>query len=57
MPDSAEGLTDWDRAYLAGLYNSEQNLRSSVANHGDIVASIRRAHGRLVEQAEADATP
>ena len=55
MPDSAEGLTDWDRTYLAGLYNSEQNLRSSVANHGDIVASIRRAHGRLVEQAEAEA--
>ncbi len=55
MPDSAEGLTEWDRAYLAGLYNSEQNLRSSVANHGDIVASIRRAHGRLVEQAEAEA--
>ena len=57
MPDTAEGLTEWDRAYLAGLYNSEQNLRSTVANHGDIVASIRRAHGRLVEQAEADATP
>ncbi|MFO0284729.1 MAG: hypothetical protein ACK51C_00355, partial [Brevundimonas sp.] len=55
MPDSAEGLTEWDRAYLAGLYNSEQNLRSSVANHGDIVASIRRARGRLVEQAEAEA--
>ena len=26
-----------------------------TTNHGDIVASIRRAHGRLVEQAEAEA--
>jgi len=55
MPDTAEGLTEWDRAYLAGLYNSEQNLRSTVANHGDIVAAIRRAHGRLLEQAESEA--
>ena len=55
MPDTAEGLTEWDRAYLAGLYNSEQNLRSTIGNHGDIVASIRRAHGRLLAEAEAEA--
>jgi hypothetical protein len=55
MPDTAQGLTEWDRAYLAGLYNSEQNLRSTIGNHGDIVASIRRAHGRLLAEAEAEA--
>ncbi|HEV7352369.1 MAG TPA: hypothetical protein VGN74_04495 [Brevundimonas sp.] len=55
MPDTAEGLTEWDRAYLAGLYNSEQNLRSTIGNHGDIVASIRRAHGRLLAEADAEA--
>lgn len=48
----AGSLTEWDKAYLNGLYDakrSQQNLRAGTT---EIEASIRRAHTRL---ANADA--
>tara|TARA_R110002051_G_scaffold57554_3_gene106374 strand:+ start:274 stop:1236 length:963 start_codon:yes stop_codon:yes gene_type:complete len=49
-PDSAPGLTDWDEAYLAGLYEAERTRKNAGAGRGEIAASIRRAHQRLTTE-------
>ncbi|WP_339913190.1 hypothetical protein [uncultured Brevundimonas sp.] len=46
-PDSAQGLTDWDEAYLLGLYQAERTRKNLGAGRSEISSSIRRAHGRL----------
>ncbi len=46
-PDAAAGLTDWDRAYLQGLYASERSRRDLDASRTEIASSIRRAHQNL----------
>jgi len=46
-PDTAEGLTQWDIAYLDGLYDAERRLRSTRAANREIGLAIHRAHGRL----------
>lgn len=49
-PDAAAGLTDWDTAYLQGLYDAQRTLKNGRAGRSEIVSSIRRAHGELQEQ-------
>jgi hypothetical protein len=42
-PDSVAGLTDWDRAYLQGLYRSDDAAISNAAREGDISREMLRA--------------
>jgi hypothetical protein len=49
-PDAAkDGLTDWDYAYLDGLYRAEMSSSNTRAGNREITQSIRRAHQRLAE--------
>ena len=48
-PKNADGLTDWDQAYLDGLYGAQRTQRNLRAGRTEIAASIHRAHGRLVD--------
>ena len=48
-PDSAAGLTEWDTAYLSGLYDAERTRKNLHAGTTEIADSIHRAH----EQARA----
>ncbi|MBF0665248.1 MAG: hypothetical protein IR159_06845 [Brevundimonas sp.] len=52
-PDAAGGLTDWDRAYLSGLYDAERTRRNLRAGRMEIADSIHRSHQALRE-AEAE---
>lgn len=54
-PEIADSLTEWDLAYLDGLYNAERNHVGERAGRSEIVDSIRRAHERLREEGEAEA--
>ncbi len=51
-PDRADGLTDWDKAYLEGLYNAERTRRNLRSGRTEIASTIRRAHERLQAGAE-----
>ena len=53
-PGVAEGLTEWDTAYLRGLYNAERNRRNLHAGRTEIADSIHRAHQQLREGEEAE---
>lgn len=46
-PDSAPSLTDWDLAYLAGLYGAQRGRSALNANRQEVVRSIRRSHEDL----------
>jgi len=46
-PETADGLTQWDLAYLEGLYGAERTLRSTRAANREIASSIHQAHTRL----------
>ena len=46
-PDASAGLTDWDQAYLAGLYAAERDAVNRNAGRAEIANSIRAAHHRL----------
>lgn len=50
-PDTAAGLTDWDKAYLEGLYDAERSRRNLRSGRNEIASSIHRAHERLQTQA------
>ncbi len=52
-PDAAGGLTDWDSAYLSGLYDAERTRRNLRAGRMEIADSIHRSHQALRE-AEAE---
>lgn len=55
QPEAAPGLTDWDRAYLTGLYGAERNRTSQRANRAEIAESIHRAHrGNRTAERSAD---
>lgn len=45
-PDGTAWLTDWDRAYLAGLYDAERSRKGLRAGKSEIAASIHRAHAK-----------
>lgn len=49
---AAASLTDWDLAYLEGLYSAQRNDLNRRANRSQIAASIQRAHSRM--QADQD---
>lgn len=46
-PQAATGLTQWDKTYLAGLYEAQRTLKNVRAGRTEIAASIHRTHGRL----------
>lgn len=50
-PGVSDSLTDWDRAYLDGLYAAERNQMGVRAGRSEIVDSIRDAHEDLREGA------
>ena len=43
-PDQTEGLTNWDKAYLQGLYGATRTLQNRRSSRTEIAASIVRAH-------------
>jgi len=47
-------MTDWDRAYLAGLYGSELRQRSPNAQLGDVAGLMLRDRHRAED---AETTP
>lgn len=51
-PESAVSLTNWDNAYLTGLYNAERTRANLRSGRGEIADSIERAHGRLQRTAQ-----
>lgn len=48
-PETASGLTDWDLAYLTGLYGAERTRRNRNAGRSEIAASIHQAHRDMRE--------
>lgn len=52
-PDYAASLTDWDLAYLRGVYGAQRNQKLAGANRSEIVGSIQRAHRDLRQNREA----
>lgn len=46
-PQGVDSLTDWDTAYLTGLYGAVRNQVNTRANRSEIASSIRRAHGEI----------
>lgn len=46
-PTSSPRLTDWDRAYLNGLYNAERHHKGRASGRTEIASAIQRAHGRI----------
>jgi hypothetical protein len=54
-PEENSGLTQWDMAYLQGLYGSLRTNRNPGASRTEIASTIVRAHHRITrEAAEAD---
>lgn len=52
-PMQTNGLTQWDQAYLQGLYSAERARENGRANATEIVDSIVRAHRGLTAEQEA----
>lgn len=48
-PQASASLTDWDLAYLGGLYGAERNQTNLRAGRSEIVESIRAEHSALRE--------
>ncbi|MDQ3125632.1 MAG: hypothetical protein M3Q74_08520 [Pseudomonadota bacterium] len=53
-PEISDSLTDWDKAYLDGLYAAERNHVGERADRSEIADSIRRSHDRLREEEVAE---
>lgn len=51
-PAAADSLTNWDLAYLEGLYAAERSSTNVRANRAEVVDSITDAHQRLREGEE-----
>lgn len=62
-PSQTPGLTDWDLAYLEGLYDAQRTQLNHGSHRTEIASSIVRAHSRIAarqdaaEAAEAATTP
>lgn len=50
QPSAAASLTDWDRAYLDGLYSAQRTQKGMRAGRSEIVRSIHQAHQKLQDQ-------
>ncbi|WP_298162927.1 hypothetical protein [Brevundimonas sp.] len=55
-PQGSQSLTDWDLAYLGGLYGAEHNQINRRAGRSQIVDAIRREH-RLLREREPTVVP
>lgn len=53
-PDEADGLTEWDLAYLGGLYDAERTRKNLRAGRGEIADSIHRAHQDIRAEEETE---
>ncbi len=53
-PAQTEGLTNWDKAYLEGLYGVVMTRRNLNTARNEVASSIVRAHQRITTLAEAD---
>lgn len=53
-PETADGLTDWDLAYLQGLYDAERNRQNLRAGRAEIAESIHRAHAAADDDAPGE---
>jgi hypothetical protein len=51
-PASTPGLTDWDRAYLRGLYDSDEAVRGGTAREAEIRREMLRARELPAETPE-----
>ncbi|MDI1327512.1 MAG: hypothetical protein PSV23_12035 [Brevundimonas sp.] len=54
-PGQADGLTNWDRAYLLGLYDTVRTRLNHASQRTEIVSSILRVHGDLAAAEDAAA--
>lgn len=52
-PEASDSLTDWDLAYLGGLYAAERNQLGERAGRSEIIGSIRRSHEQLRDEEDA----
>lgn len=48
-PDQVQGLTQWDMAYLTGLYDAQRTRRNETSARTEIASSILRVHHQLTE--------
>lgn len=55
-PEQTPGLTQWDLAYLEGLYSAQRTNRHLATNAREITSSIMRAHRTLISE-DQDAAP
>ena len=55
-PEVSDSLTEWDLAYLDGLYGAERNRVGVRAGRSEIIGSIRRSHEQLRERNAAGET-
>ncbi len=46
-PTAADGLMEWDQAYLRGLYDAERNRKNQRAQRGEVTDAIWAAHRRI----------
>lgn len=53
-PAQTRNLTNWDRAYLQGLYDTIRRRKNFGAQRTEVVDSIVRVHGRLTAGAETE---
>lgn len=53
-PEDSASLTNWDLAFLAGLYAAERNAAAHIARRGEIVNAIHRQHRQLRESETSD---
>lgn len=59
-PEQTDGLTDWDKAYLEGLYDANRTRSNHASHRNEIASSIIRVHNRMTAEqiaAEAAASP
>lgn len=54
-PGQTDGLTNWDRAYLTGLYDTQRTRRNQSSQRTEIVSSILRVHETLAAAEDASA--
>ena len=48
-PEQVQGLTQWDRAYLKGLYDAQRTRSNETSARAEIASSIVRVHHQLTE--------
>jgi len=51
-PERTEGLTNWDLAYLRGLYDAQRTRLNLHANSSEIASTIIRVHHRMAAEAD-----